>query len=126
MRATRAISRSSSFRDKGHPSPADEASIDQKIDPRAEGCGSTDQKYGRSHQFVYGRHPSERRIGLELAHLLGDLRPYVHRRRSVSRAYRVDADSTVAPFHREALREVDHSRLGAVVVGLKQTAIDDD
>src|SRR5918994_756960 len=99
--------------------PADEASIDQEVDTGAEAGGVADEEHGGTDELVDGRHASERGVGLELLHLVRDFRPRVHGCRCVARADRVHPYAAPAPFHREALAEVDHRRLGGVVVRLQ-------
>jgi len=83
-------------------SPANEAAVDDQVDARAKGRRLARQEDGWPDQLVDGGHAAQRRVGLELLDLLGDLRPAVHRRGGVAGADAVDADPGGGPFPGQA------------------------
>ena len=87
-RSARVPKRRSSPATAGLALPVGEATVDKQVDAGAETGGIAEQENGRTDQFVDGRHPAERRIGLERLDLFGDLRAQVHGRCRVARTDR--------------------------------------
>src|SRR5829696_4906143 len=85
--------------------PAGEPAVDEQVDSGTEAGCVAEQKYRWADQLVDRRHPPQRGVGLELPHLLGDLRAAVHRGRRVAGTDGIDPDVAVGPLHREALGE---------------------
>src|SRR5436305_15185201 len=86
--------------------PADEAAIDQEIDPGTERRGLTGEKDGGANHLVDGGDPAQRGIGSKGFELLGHFRTLVHRREGIPRTDAIHPNPAVTPFHRQTYRSM--------------------
>lgn len=92
-------------------SPTDKSAIHDQIDTGTKGSGSAEQEDGRSDQFIYGGHSSERGIRFKLFTLFGHLRSNIHWCKCVARADGINPNSPVCPLHRQALGQMHYRGL---------------
>ena len=107
------------------PSPAHEAAVDDQVDAGNERRGAAGQEDRRADHFVGLGHAAHRCFRGELPTPIDGFGALVHWCDGVTGADRIDPDTAADPLHGKALGQVDHRRLGGVVVRLQKPAIDD-
>ena len=107
------------------PLPADESTIDDKVDARDERRSAARKEYGGTDHFLRRRQATHRRVPREYLHLVGDFRPTIDGCQCLSRTNRVDPNTTANPLHRQTLGEMNDSGLGRIIICLLQVAVDD-
>lgn len=60
------------------PLPADESTIDDKVDARDERRSAARKEYGGTDHFLRRRQATHRRVPCEYLHLVGNFRPTIH------------------------------------------------
>ena len=107
-------------------SPTGEAAIDQEVHSGTEACSVTEQEDGRADEFVDRRHPPDRCVRLELLDLLRDLRTESSSAWQCNRGLIAFTRRPREPHSMaQALGQVDHRRLGGIVVCLQKASIYD-
>src|SRR5260370_31623553 len=92
-------------------SPTDKSTVHDQINTGTKGSGSAEQEDGRSDQFIYRGHSSERGIRFKLFTLFGHLRSNIHWCKGVARADGINPNSPVCPLHRQALGQMHYRGL---------------
>jgi hypothetical protein len=83
------------------------------------------EEHSRAGQVVHSCHPAHRREPFPFGAPIGKVFALGHRGQCVSRTQHVQAVASLAPFGRQAFRQVDDTDFGGVVVRLGEVTVHD-